>query len=120
MLKQAETLWADSQSQPRPIFESPPDRRDRARFGPFFQRAATLAAAIAVVAYVLYAFWLRAVPPLLFGPLGPVDAIHEGGNDALWNTDFSARTDGLPRALDSHIGQTGAGSKATSRTGATF
>ena len=120
MLKQTETLWTDSQSQPRPIFESPPESRDLERLRLLLERGAVLVAVVAAVGYLLYAFWLRPGPPMLFGPLGSVGTVGEG-DDGFWNSDISALIDELPLTPDrqGELAGVGANSDAAQRAGAT-
>jgi hypothetical protein len=104
MVKQAESLWSESQSQPRPLFETPPEARDSTRARLWVQRAVALAAGVAAVIFLLYVFWLRAAPPLLFGPLGSVGDAEQGRNSGLWDGSFLGLIDGLSPALDERDG----------------
>ena len=78
MVKQAESLWSESRSQPHPLFENVPEAHESTRARVWVQRAVAWGAGAAALIFLLYVFWLRATPPLLFGPLGPVGGAEQG------------------------------------------
>jgi hypothetical protein len=95
MVKQAESLWSESRSQPHPLFENVPEARESTRARVLMQRAVAWGAGAAAVVFLLYVFWLRAAPPLLFGPLGSVGEAEQGRSLGLPSGGFLSLIEGL-------------------------